>query len=118
MVRPKQSRKVSGKPAAVIFKPAGVPKRKLKTTILTVDEFEAIRLADHLLLYQEDAAKKMGVSRQTFGRIIAQARAKVARMLVYGEAISIEGGCVEELDNHHEDCSQINDCDGSCQDSC
>lgn len=115
MVRPKHCRTVSGRPAALVFKPAGVPKRKLKVTTLSIDEFEAIRLADHLSMYQEEAAEKMGVSRQTFGRIIAEARAKVARMLVYGQALRIEGGNVELADEAHSDnCHAINDCDGSC----
>lgn len=115
MVRPKHCRTVSGRPAALIFKPAGVPKRKLKVTTLSIDEFEAIRLADHLSMYQEEAAEKMGVSRQTFGRIIAEARGKVARMLVYGQALHIEGGNVEISDEeHHVTCNGVNDCDGSC----
>jgi predicted DNA-binding protein (UPF0251 family) len=115
MVRPKHCRTVSGRPEALTFKPAGVPKKKLKVTVLSIDEFEAIRLADHLSMYQEEAAEKMGVSRQTFGRIIAEARGKVARMLVYGQALMIEGGNVELSDKkHHVTCAGINDCDGSC----
>ncbi len=119
MVRPKHCRTVSGRPAAVIFKPAGVPKRKLKMMKLSLDEFEAIRLADHLSMYQEDAAAKMGVSRQTFGRIIAEARGKVAKMLVYGQALVIEEGDVKiNQKEHHEDCHDVNDCDGNCMDTC
>jgi rubrerythrin len=57
-----------------------------------VDEFEAIRLADLESMYQEQAAEKMNVSRQTFGRIIASARKKVAEALVQGKALKIEGG--------------------------
>lgn len=64
----------------------------LKEVILTVDEFEAIRLADLENLYQEQAAEKMNVSRQTFGRIIESARKKVAEALVQGKALKIEGG--------------------------
>jgi len=116
MVRPKHCRTVSGRPAAMVFKPAGVPKRKLKMTTLSIDEFEAIRLADHLSMYQEEAAEKMGVSRQTFGRIIAEARGKVAKMLVYGQALVIDGGNVEE-GQHHHDCHEVNDCDGTCMDA-
>jgi hypothetical protein len=57
----------------------------------------------------------MGVSRQTFGRIIAEARGKVARMLVYGQALHIEGGNVDLADDeHHVTCHGVNDCDGSC----
>jgi predicted DNA-binding protein (UPF0251 family) len=64
----------------------------LEEVILTVDEFEAIRLADLEGLYQEQAAEKMNVSRQTFGRIIELAHKKVAEALVKGKALKIEGG--------------------------
>jgi predicted DNA-binding protein (UPF0251 family) len=64
----------------------------LEDVTLTVDEFEAIRLADLENLYQEQAAEKMNVSRQTFGRIIESARKKVAEALVQGKALKIEGG--------------------------
>ena len=45
--------------------------------------------------YQEQAAEKMNVSRQTFGRIIESAHKKIADALVNGKALSIEGGIVE-----------------------
>lgn len=66
----------------------------LGETVLLLDEFEAIKLADYEGLYQEEAAKRMNVSRQTFGRIIGSAREKVARMLVEGKALRIVGGVV------------------------
>jgi predicted DNA-binding protein (UPF0251 family) len=64
----------------------------LEDVRLTVDEFEAIRLADLENLYQEQAAEKMNISRQTFGRIIDSAHRKVAEALVQGKALKIEGG--------------------------
>ena len=67
----------------------------LEEVILTVDECEAIRLADFEGLYQEQAAEKMAVSRQTFGRIIESAHKKVAEVLVKGKALKIEGGEIE-----------------------
>ncbi len=60
-----------------------------------MDEFEAIRLADLEGLYQEQAAERMNVSRQTFGRIVESARRKVAQVLSEGLALRIEGGEVE-----------------------
>jgi predicted DNA-binding protein (UPF0251 family) len=62
---------------------------------LTIDELEAIRLADLEGLYQEQAAQKMNVSRQTFGRIIETAHKKIADALVNGKALLIEGGSIE-----------------------
>jgi len=64
----------------------------LEEVILTVDEFEAIRLADLESLYQDQAAEKMNLSRQTFGRIIESAHKKVAEALVKARALKIEGG--------------------------
>ena len=62
--------------------------------MLTLDEFEALRLADLDRLYQEQAAAQMNVSRPTFSRIIEAARGKVADALVHGKALRIEGGPV------------------------
>jgi predicted DNA-binding protein (UPF0251 family) len=82
-------------PESNYFKPRGIPLSMLEEVVLTVDEFEAIRLADLESLYQEQAAKKMNVSRQTFGRIIESARKKVAEAVVKGKALKIEGGEIE-----------------------
>jgi predicted DNA-binding protein (UPF0251 family) len=68
---------------------------ELQCIELTVDEFEAIRLADCERLYQEQAAERMNVSRPTFGRILDAARAKVADAIVHGKALLIEGGSVK-----------------------
>ena len=92
MARPRQCRRVSQLPESNYFKPRGIPLSELEEVVLTVDEFEAIRLADLEGTYQEQAAQKMNVSRQTFGRIIDSARKKVAEALVQGKALRIEGG--------------------------
>jgi len=61
---------------------------------LSLDELEALRLADLQGRSQADAAARMGVSRATFGRVVASARGKVASALVQGRTIHIEGGPV------------------------
>ncbi len=95
MPRPYCCRRIAGQPAASIFKPIGVPMRTLDEIVMTLDEFEAIRLADLDGLYQESAAAQMGVSRPTFSRITASAHRKVADALVHGKALRIEGGPVQ-----------------------
>jgi len=90
MPRPRCCRRIAGAPCARMFKPAGQPAAAMEEVTLTLEEYEAIRLADFEALYQEDAAKRMGVSRQTFGRTITQARGKVARALVLGCVLRIE----------------------------
>lgn len=102
MPRPHKSRTVNGFPAATIFKPAGIPKFELEEVILTLDEFEALRLADLQGLYQDDAAASMNVSRQTLGNILVEARRKIADCLVNGKALRIEGGPVDMNDRIFE----------------
>jgi predicted DNA-binding protein (UPF0251 family) len=92
--RPFCCRRIAGKPAASIFKPIGVPVTELDEVVMTLDEFEAIRLADLDGLYQEAAAGQMNVSRPTFSRIVDSARKKIADALVHGKALRIEGGPV------------------------
>jgi predicted DNA-binding protein (UPF0251 family) len=67
----------------------------LAEVVMTLDEFEALRLADLEKLYHERAAEQMRVSRPTFSRIIDSARAKIADALVHGKALRIEGGPVQ-----------------------
>jgi predicted DNA-binding protein (UPF0251 family)/predicted Fe-Mo cluster-binding NifX family protein len=75
-----------------VFKPAGVPARDLEVVTLGLDGAEALRLADLEGLYQDAAAVRMGVSRQTFGRIIEGARRAVADAIINGKRLRIEGG--------------------------
>ncbi|HOO73208.1 MAG TPA: DUF134 domain-containing protein [Spirochaetota bacterium] len=91
MPRPPKCRTITGFPGASRFKPAGIPARDLEEIVITIDEFEALRLADHEGLYHEDAAASMGISRQTFGNILTEARRKTAECLVMGKALRIEG---------------------------
>lgn len=89
MARPMKCRIVDGDVTATYFKPQGIPMRDLEEIRLERDEIEAIRLADIEDLYQADAALRMGVSRQTFGNIIARAHKKVALALLQGKALRI-----------------------------
>lgn len=95
MPRPFCPRRIAGRPAAPLFKPAGIPCHGLDEIVMTLDEFEALRLADFEGLYQEDAAGRLGISRPTFSRIIESAHRKTADALLHGKALRIEGGPVE-----------------------
>lgn len=97
MPRPCKCRRIYGSPQADYFKPRAVPMTQLEEIVLTVDEFEAIRLADLQGLYQENAAKKMNISRQTFGNIIQSAHLKIADTIVNAKALKIEGGFVKMM---------------------
>jgi len=92
MPRPFKCRCVGYGPKSNHFKPAGIPLTDIEEINLTIDEFEAVKLADLNGLYQEDAAKKMHISRQTFGNIIENARRKIADVIINAKSLKIEGG--------------------------
>jgi uncharacterized protein len=92
LARPVSNRIVKRVPIVGWFKPQGIPMRHLEKVQLTVDEYEAIRLADLEGMYQEDAAKEMQISRQTFGRILDSAHHKIADTIINGKSLYIGGG--------------------------
>ncbi|MGB5913057.1 MAG: DUF134 domain-containing protein [Promethearchaeia archaeon] len=63
--------------------------------ILTVAEFEALRLKHYIDLNQKDSADKMGVSQPTFSRILESAHQKVTQAIMEGKAIKVYGGNVD-----------------------
>ncbi len=77
---------------AVCFKPCRCAPRGLVKLTLKVEELEALRLADLEGASQAEAAEQMGISRHTFGRILASARKKAADALVNGLCLEIAGG--------------------------
>ena len=92
MVRPRKCRIVNAPPDVSYFKPRGVPLSDLNEIFLSVEGYEALRLADYRGFKHEDAAARMQVSRQTFGRVLSQARNTVAKALINGWALRIRGG--------------------------
>ena len=95
MSRPFKCRRVAFIPDVTYFKPAGIPLRSLEEVRLSLEEAEALRLKELEELEQEQGAEKMNVSRQTFQRVLASARKKMADALLNGKAIRIEGGNFE-----------------------
>ncbi len=92
MPRPRKLRFVQGPPIVSAFVPDRIPPWGREEVFLPIEGLEAIRLNDFQGLDQETAAKMMNVSRQTFGRILTEARAIVADALVMGKILRIEGG--------------------------
>jgi len=93
MPRPKKTRFVSAYPTIAAFVPQGMPLSG--EVCMSIEELEAIRLSDFENLDQETAAGMMEVSRHTFGRILADARNKIAEALVTGKVLKIAGGAYE-----------------------
>lgn len=105
MPRPPIRRCVAGAPCAAYFKPQGIRMIHLQESVLSMDEFEALRLADAMGMSASEASLSMGVSRHTFGRILKKARRAVAGAIVNGRALRIEGGHYQlslKSDDNHE----------------
>ena len=102
-MRPKKTRWIKCDPGERCFRPAttgaSCPRERagkgLEGVILSLDEFEALRLCDLENKDQHSIALKMKVHRSTVSRILASARSKIADALVHLKAIKVEGGCCE-----------------------
>jgi len=92
MPRPRKRRFVEFPPVVEGFAPETMPPWGRAEVLLPIEGLEALRLSDLEGLDQEAAAQRMNVSRQTFGRILAEARRVVAEALVLGKALRIAGG--------------------------
>jgi len=90
--RPKKFRNCNcpHRPAgAHMFKPSGIPTSELEKVFLPLDELEALRLCDNQGLSQEDAGKKMGISRGTVQRLVKNGRKKIIYAILQGSALVI-----------------------------
>lgn len=108
MVRPRKWRRVCTLPEVNKFGPIDNYNNTDDPIIMTVEEYETIRLMDLEGLNQEECADAMGVARSTVQRIYDDARKKLADSLVNRKIVKIEGG-------NYKLCSEFGDkenCDG------
>ncbi|MBN1622746.1 MAG: DUF134 domain-containing protein [Clostridia bacterium] len=92
MPRPRKWRKVCCLPEWRVFGPVGPGKGRANMQVMTVDEYETIRLIDYEGMTQEECAISMNVARTTVQRIYNDARKKISAIFVDGDLIRIEGG--------------------------
>ena len=85
------------------FHPAGGSPRK-EAVVLTVDEYEAVRLIDRQGFSQEECSAYMQVARSTVQSIYNSARKKLAEALVDGRSLRIEGGNYQLCDGREVYC--------------
>ena len=90
-MRSKKPRAVGALPQNLGFLPINHAEGK-QAVILSVDEYEAIRLMDREGVSQVECGIRMNVSRATVQRIYSSARKKIASSLVDGLPLQIEGG--------------------------
>lgn len=112
MKKPYRTRHIELTPKFTHFKPLGVPLRLLQRIKLTLDEYEAIRLADYEQMEHREAARAMHISRPTFTRLIKKARHKSAHAMVDGHELVVVGGNIK-LDHGLHRCKN---CGKSAQD--
>ncbi|MFI3174225.1 MAG: DUF134 domain-containing protein [Bacillota bacterium] len=91
MGRPKKRRKVCRMPENIGFSPLDSNADE-EYVIMTVDEYECIRLIDLHGYTQEECAVQMCIARGTVQHIYIEARKKIADALVNGKGLSIAGG--------------------------
>ena len=102
MPRPRKWRNVCCLPENNLFGPLNAPKPVGGMIVMTVDEYETIRLIDLEAMTQEECAERMNVARTTVQRIYNDARRKVAEVLVEGNILKIEGGDIKLCDGSEQ----------------
>ena len=94
-MRPRKCRRIGFNPNVTYFKPAGVRTIDLEEVVLTMEEFEAVRLIDFENIEQNEASKMMKISQPTLSRILKSARKKLSDAIISGKAVKIGGGNFE-----------------------
>ncbi len=109
MARPRKRRRVCCIPERKVFGPLGVPIDKDNIILVTVEEYEVIRLIDLVGLTQEECASRMNVARTSIQRLYFDVRKKMAEAFINGKILKIEGGNYTECTGNNANC-----CDPSC----
>ena len=95
MPRTPKCRRICSFPDYYSFIPEEAEKENLETIMMSLDEFETIRLLDYEGLNQEECAFRMGVARTTVTAMYENARKKLITAVVEGKRFSIAGGNIE-----------------------
>lgn len=90
MARPVRCRRICDEPEYDSFAPCGI--KTAKQVVLTIDEFEAIRLIDYEKKTHEQCGMQMNISRTTVTEIYERAREKIADCIINGKMLRIAGG--------------------------
>ena len=106
----KKRRIVCSLPTSNLFGPLNNQDCKRRQIIMTIDEYEVIRLIDLENLTQEECAQQMHVARTTVQGIYMEARKKLAYALVQGRRLLIEGGDYHLCERQEKNCT----CHGQC----
>lgn len=89
MARPRKHKLICAKPEAKAF---NADKKSKEQVVLTVDEYETIRLIDYAGLTQQECARQMQVARSTITSVYESARYKFSDSLINNKELHISGG--------------------------
>ena len=104
MPRPCKRRRICAEPRYEGFGPRGF--EGADVVVMALDEYEAIRLIDLEGFSQEECGEYMSIARTTVQQIYNNARQKLARMLVEGLPLKIEGGNYRLCPGHEKACGR------------
>ena len=102
MPRPQKCRRVCSEPPFLLFSPDGV--ENPEENVLSVDEYEVIRLVDYEKKCHEQCAAVLNISRTTVTDIYERARYKIAECIVQGKQLKISGGNYQVCQGHTSCC--------------
>lgn len=105
MARPKKWRNVCRLPGNSHYGPLDEAPQDSEVIIMTVEEYETIRLIDYMDMIQEECAERMDVARTTVQSIYSRARKKIAESMVEGLPLIIEGGRYKVCE-HSDSCKR------------
>ncbi|MFH1893961.1 MAG: DUF134 domain-containing protein [Candidatus Zixiibacteriota bacterium] len=89
MSRPRKRRCCRRYEGDRVYKPRGIPLRGMRTLVISLDQFEAMRLCDAEALDQEEAGRRMGISRGTIQRLLYSGRKVIIEAMLHNDAIVI-----------------------------
>jgi predicted DNA-binding protein (UPF0251 family) len=108
VARPIKCRIIEQQPISSLFKPLNVFKENEEFVSVSLDEFETIKLIDFMGMYQDEAADRMEVSRQTLGNMLRSARTKIADALINAKTLKIDGGSWRLSESRRFACDECN----------
>ena len=92
MSRPRIPKRICDVPQVDTFTPSGAQRPGSEAVIMSVEEYEVVRLIDHEGMNQEQCAQVMGVARSTVQRLYNDARKKIADSIISVKVLKISGG--------------------------
>ena len=95
MPRTTKCRKICSFPDFYSFVPEEADVGNIETVMMSLDEYETVRLLDYEGLNQEECALRMGVARTTVTAMYESARKKLVSAVVEGKRLRIAGGNIE-----------------------